>query len=305
MRTIFSGEAIDFSYNKKEPVLDGLSISITDRQIYGLLGPNGAGKSTLTKVMLGLENPQKGKLQWFNEYPNQSTKSRVGYVPQDLALIYDLSAYENVEFFGKLYNLKGEKLKKQVRYALEFVGLWEERKQKPKKFSGGMKRRLNIACGIVHNPDVIILDEPTVGVDPQSRNRILDAILELNQLGTTIVYISHYMEEVEKICSHVGIIDNGTLLCEGRLSDILEAYTDQAILKLELQQKSSAYTARLADYTVVAIEDNKIELAVPKNNVGVISEIKDRLGDELKSFQYISPNLEQVFFKLTKKNLRD
>ncbi|CAM4196117.1 ABC transporter ATP-binding protein [Paenibacillus typhae] len=305
MRTIFSGEAIDFSYNKKEPVLDGLSISITDKQIYGLLGPNGAGKSTLTKVMLGLENPQKGKLQWFNEYPNQSTKSRVGYVPQDLALIYDLSAYENVEFFGKLYNLKGEKLKKQVRYALEFVGLWEERKQKPKKFSGGMKRRLNIACGIVHNPDVIILDEPTVGVDPQSRNRILDAILELNQLGTTIVYISHYMEEVEKICSHVGIIDNGTLLCEGRLSDILEAYTDQAILKLELQQKSSAYTARLADYTVVAIEDNKIELAVPKNNVGVISEIKDRLGDELKSFQYISPNLEQVFFKLTKKNLRD
>ncbi|KUP22755.1 ABC transporter ATP-binding protein [Paenibacillus sp. DMB5] len=305
MRTIFSGEAIDFSYNKKEPVLDGLSISITDKQIYGLLGPNGAGKSTLTKVMLGLENPQKGKLQWFNEYPNQSTKSRVGYVPQDLALIYDLSAYENVEFFGKLYNLKGEKLKKQVRYALEFVGLWEERKQKPKKFSGGMKRRLNIACGIVHNPDVIILDEPTVGVDPQSRNRILDAILELNQLGTTIVYISHYMEEVEKICSHVGIIDNGTLLCEGRLSDILEAYTDQAILKLELQQKSSAYTARLADYTVVAIEDNKIELAVPKNNVGVISEIKDKLGDELKSFQYISPNLEQVFFKLTKKNLRD
>ncbi|OMF91298.1 daunorubicin ABC transporter ATP-binding protein [Paenibacillus sp. FSL R7-0273] len=297
--------ALGFSYNKKEPVLDGLSISITDKQIYGLLGPNGAGKSTLTKVMLGLEKPQRGKMHWFNEYPNQSTKRRVGYVPQDLALIYDLSAYENVEFFGKLYNLKGEKLKKQVRYALEFVGLWDERKQKPKKFSGGMKRRLNIACGIVHNPDVIILDEPTVGVDPQSRNRILDAILELNQLGTTIIYISHYMEEIEKICSHVGIIDNGTLLCEGRLSDILEAYTDQAILKLELQQKSSAYTARLADYTVMAIEDNKIELAVPKNDAGVISEIKERFGDELKSFQYISPNLEQVFFKLTKKNLRD
>ncbi|AIQ48902.1 daunorubicin ABC transporter ATP-binding protein [Paenibacillus sp. FSL R7-0273] len=305
MRTIFSGMALGFSYNKKEPVLDGLSISITDKQIYGLLGPNGAGKSTLTKVMLGLEKPQRGKMHWFNEYPNQSTKRRVGYVPQDLALIYDLSAYENVEFFGKLYNLKGEKLKKQVRYALEFVGLWDERKQKPKKFSGGMKRRLNIACGIVHNPDVIILDEPTVGVDPQSRNRILDAILELNQLGTTIIYISHYMEEIEKICSHVGIIDNGTLLCEGRLSDILEAYTDQAILKLELQQKSSAYTARLADYTVMAIEDNKIELAVPKNDAGVISEIKERFGDELKSFQYISPNLEQVFFKLTKKNLRD
>lgn len=305
MRTIFSGEAIDFGYNKKETVLDGLTISITDKQIYGLLGPNGAGKSTLTKVMLGLESPQNGKLQWFNEYPNQSTKSRVGYVPQDLALIYDLSAYENVEFFGKLYNLKGERLKNQVRYALEFVGLWDERKQKPKKFSGGMKRRLNIACGIVHNPDVIILDEPTVGVDPQSRNRILDAILELNQLGTTIIYISHYMEEVEKICSHVGIIDKGTLLCEGRLSDILAEYTDQAILKLDLQQKGAAYAERLAEYTVISTDENTVELAVPKNNVSILSEIKEKFGDELKSFQYISPNLEQVFFKLTQKNLRD
>ncbi|ULO08706.1 ABC transporter ATP-binding protein [Paenibacillus sp. 19GGS1-52] len=305
MRTIFSGEAINFSYNKKTPVLDGLTISITDKQIYGLLGPNGAGKSTLTKVMLGLESPQSGKLQWFNEFPNHSTKSRIGYVPQDLALIYDLSAYENVQFFGKLYNLKGERLVKQVRYALEFVGLWEERKQKPKKFSGGMKRRLNIACGIVHNPDVIILDEPTVGVDPQSRNRILDAIQELNQLGTTVVYISHYMEEVEKICTHVGIIDEGKLLCEGKLSDILEEYTDKAILKLDLQRKSTAYSSHLENYTVLSTDENKVELAVPKNNMDIISEIKESFGDEVKSFQYVSPNLEQVFFKLTKKNLRD
>ncbi|MBD3920894.1 ABC transporter ATP-binding protein [Paenibacillus sp. PR3] len=305
MRTVFAGEAIQFSYNKKKPVLKGLSLSIGDKQIYGLLGPNGAGKSTLTKVMLGLDKPQGGKLQWFNEHMNASTNRRVGYVPQDLALLYDLSAYENVMFFGKLYDLKGERLKKQVRFALEFVGLWDERNQKPKKFSGGMKRRLNIACGIVHNPDVIILDEPTVGVDPQSRNRILDAILELNQIGTTVVYISHYMEEVEKICSHVGIIDNGQLLCQGTLNDIIQQHTDQAILKLELQRKSTAYAKQLEQYNVLSTDGNMVEIGIPKNDVGAITVIKDAFGEEVKSFQYISPNLEQVFFKLTKKNLRD
>ncbi|WFR62910.1 ABC transporter ATP-binding protein [Paenibacillus amylolyticus] len=305
MQTVFTGENIQFSYNKKKPVLKQLSLSVGDRQIYGLLGPNGAGKSTLTRVMLGLDKPQNGKIQWFNEHLNSSTNKRVGYVPQDLALIYDLSAYENVLFFGKLYGLKGERLKKQVRFALEFVGLWEERKQKPKKFSGGMKRRLNIACGIVHNPDVIILDEPTVGVDPQSRNRILDAIIELNQLGTTVIYISHYMEEVERICSHVGIIDDGQLLCQGKLNDVIQEHTDQAIIRLELQRKSTAYSKELEDYVVLLAEGNNIELGVPKNDVNAISQIKESFGEDVKSFQYITPNLEQVFFKLTRKNLRD
>ncbi|MEC0090279.1 ABC transporter ATP-binding protein [Paenibacillus macquariensis] len=305
MRTVFAGDSINFSYDTKKPVLNGLSLSIGDKQIYGLLGPNGAGKSTLTKVMLGLDKPQSGKLQWFNEIPNRSTNKRVGYVPQDLALIYDLSAYENVLFFGKLYGLKGERLKKQVRYALEFVGLWDERKQKPKKFSGGMKRRLNIACGIVHNPDVIIFDEPTVGVDPQSRNRILEGIIELNQIGTTIIYISHYMEEIEKVCSHVGIMDKGELLVEGTLNEVISQHTDQAVIKLELQKRASAYTTQLEKYQVISTEGNLVELGVLKNDVGVISSIKEDFGDDIKSFQYIAPNLEQVFFKLTKKNLRD
>lgn len=305
MRTVFAGDAINFSYDTKKPVLNGLSLAVGDKQIYGLLGPNGAGKSTLTKVMLGLDKPQSGKLQWFNEVPNRSTNKRVGYVPQDLALIYDLSAYENVLFFGKLYGLKGERLKKQVRYALEFVGLWDERKQKPKKFSGGMKRRLNIACGIVHNPDVIIFDEPTVGVDPQSRNRILEGIIELNQIGTTIIYISHYMEEIEKVCSHVGIMDKGELLVEGTLNDVIAQHTDEAIIKLELQRKVTFYADKLEKYQVISTEGNLVELGVLKNDVGVMSRIKEDFGDEVKSFQYIAPNLEQVFFKLTKKNLRD
>ncbi|MBH5320074.1 ABC transporter ATP-binding protein [Paenibacillus sp. GSMTC-2017] len=305
MQTVFAGKEIKFSYNKKKTVLNQLSLSINDRQIFGLLGPNGAGKSTLTRVMLGLDKAQDGTIQWFNERLNKSTNKRVGYVPQDLALMYDLSAYENVLFFGKLYGLKGERLKKQVQFALEFVGLWDERKQKPKNFSGGMKRRLNIACGIVHNPDVIIFDEPTVGVDPQSRNRILDAILELNQLGTTIIYISHYMEEVEKICTDVGIIDNGKLLCQGKLRDIIERYTDQAIVKLELSRKSTAYAEQLKRYNVLLSEGHQVELGVAKNDAHIISDIKTTFGEDVKSFQYISPNLEQVFFKLTNKNLRD
>ncbi|KAA8998822.1 ABC transporter ATP-binding protein [Paenibacillus spiritus] len=305
MGTVFAGKEIEFSYNQKKPVLNRLSLSIGEKQIFGLLGPNGAGKSTLTKVMLGLDKPRGGTIQWFNERLNASTNKRVGYVPQDLALMYDLSAYDNVMFFGKLYGLKGEKLKKQIQFALEFVGLWEERAQKPKKFSGGMKRRLNIACGIVHNPDVIILDEPTVGVDPQSRNRILDAILELNQLGTTVVYISHYMEEVEKICTHVGIIDKGRLLCQGELGDIIEEFTDEAVIRLELQKKKAHYAQQLKSFTVLDAEEPYIHLSVPKHDVHFISRIKEAFGDDVKSFQYVSPNLEQVFFKLTQKNLRD
>ncbi|MFD0047779.1 ABC transporter ATP-binding protein [Actinomycetes bacterium NPDC127524] len=305
MQTVFTGDTINFSYSKKKPVLKNLSLSIKKQQIYGLLGPNGAGKSTLTRVMLGLDHMQSGKLKWFNENLSLETKKRIGYIPQDLALIYDLSAYENVQYFGKLYGLKGEELKKQVEYSLQFAGLWDERKQKPKKFSGGMKRRLNIACGIVHKPEVIIFDEPTVGVDPQSRNHILDAILELNRMGTTIVYISHYMEEVEKICSHVGIMDNGQLLCEGTLNDIILQYTDQALIELELQGKSEDYKEKLVNYEVLSTEGHTIGLGVPKNDMGIIKSIQDDFGPEIKSFRYISPNLEQVFFNLTKKNLRN
>ncbi|WP_409295862.1 ABC transporter ATP-binding protein [Peribacillus sp. SCS-26] len=305
MQTVFTGDSINFSYNKKKPVLKDLTFSIGKQQIYGLLGPNGAGKSTLTRVMLGLDILQSGELKWFNENLNLETKKRIGYIPQDLALIYDLSAYENVLYFGKLYGLRGEDLKKQVEHSLRFVGLWEERKQKPKKFSGGMKRRLNIACGIVHKPEVIIFDEPTVGVDPQSRNHILDAIVELNSTGITIIYISHYMEEVERICTHVGIMDNGRLLCEGTLNEIILQYADQALIELELQGKSEDYSKQLVNYEVLSAESHTIGLRVPKNDLEIMTSIQEDFGPEIKSFRYLPPNLEHVFFNLTQKNLRN
>ncbi|MDR1605893.1 MAG: ABC transporter ATP-binding protein [Streptococcaceae bacterium] len=305
MNNIFKGKDIEFAYKKDQLVLKGLSLSIGEGQIYGLLGPNGAGKSTLTRVMLGLDDAKSGKIEWFGKKPNKDTNKQIGYVPQDLALIYDLSAYENVLFFGKLYGLKGDELKAQTKYALEFVGLWEERSKTPKNFSGGMKRRLNIACGIVHDPDVIILDEPTVGVDPQSRNHILDSIVALNQRGRTIVYISHYMEEVEKICSHVGIIDKGQLLCEGELSEVIQSYSKQGLIELEMENEGTIYEEKLTQFDVLSLEGHRVTIAIAQKDFTIFKTIQDVFPQEIKSFKYIIPNLEQVFFELTRKKLRD
>jgi ABC-2 type transport system ATP-binding protein len=305
MSNIFKGTDIKFGYKKDHLVLKGLSLSIGEGQIYGLLGPNGAGKSTLTRVMLGLDYAKSGKIEWFGEQPNKNTNKRLGYVPQDLALIYDLSAYENVLFFGKLYGLKGTELKEQTKYALEFVGLWDERSKTPKKFSGGMQRRLNIACGIVHDPEVIILDEPTVGVDPQSRNHILDSIVELNKRGRTIIYISHYMEEVEKICSHVGIVDNGQLLCEGELYEVIQYYSKQELIELEMEDEGSVYGEKLKQFDVLSVEGHRINIAIDQKDFTIFKTIQNVFPKEIKSFKYITPNLEQVFFELTRKKLRD
>lgn len=305
MENIFNGKKIKFGYKKNELVLKGLSLSIGAGKIYGLLGPNGAGKSTLTRVMLGLDYAKSGEIKWFGSSPDKETNKRIGYVPQDLALIYDLSAYENVLFFGKLYGLKGEKLKSQTKYALEFVGLWDERKKTPKKFSGGMQRRLNIACGIVHDPEVIILDEPTVGVDPQSRNHILDSIVELNKKGRTIIYISHYMEEVEKICSHVGIVDNGQLLCEGELQEVIQSYSKKELIELEMEEEGKTYEERLKQFDVSSIEGNRVNIAISQKDFAILNTIENVFHQDIKSFRYIKPNLEQVFFELTRKKLRD
>lgn len=305
MQNIFNGKDIKFGYKKNELVLKELSLSIGEGQIYGLLGPNGAGKSTLTRVMLGLDYAKSGEIEWFGSNPDKETNKRIGYVPQDLALIYDLSAYENVLFMGKLYGLKGEKLKLQTKFALEFVGLWDERKKTPKKFSGGMQRRLNIACGIVHDPEVIILDEPTVGVDPQSRNHILDSIVELNKKGRTIIYISHYMEEVERICSHVGIVDDGQLLCEGELQEVIQYYSKNELIELEMKAEGKVYRERLEQFNVLSVEGHRVNIAIDQKDFAILNMIQNVFPQDIKSFKYIKPNLEQVFFELTRKKLRD
>lgn len=207
--------------------VNGIDFSVEKGEIFGLLGPNGAGKSTTINMITGLLVPDNGSIVFEEGMDFMAWRSNIGLVPQELAIYPDLSAEENVTFFAGLYGLKGRKLKEHVKSALETVGLLDQGKKHSDKFSGGMKRRLNIACAIAHNPKLIIMDEPTVGIDPQSRNYILEGIKELRKAGTTVIYTSHYMEEVEGICDRILIIDHGNIVEGGTIRDIKERYKTQ------------------------------------------------------------------------------
>ncbi|MBC8006281.1 MAG: ABC transporter ATP-binding protein [Verrucomicrobia bacterium] len=209
-------------YNQKA-VVNSLSLTIEKGEIFGLLGPNGAGKSTTINMISGLTPITEGNIQVFGydvQKEQNKIKPRLGLVPQELAVHYDLKAWENLELFAGLYGLKGQTLKDAIKKSLEFTGLTEYKENYPKTFSGGMKRRLNIACSIAHEPELLIFDEPTVGIDPQSRNHILSSIRTLNQEGTTVIYTSHYMEEVEALCNRIGIMDNGNLVAIGTKTEL-------------------------------------------------------------------------------------
>lgn len=198
--------------------VDNMSLSIEEGEIFGLLGANGAGKSTTINMISGLFRSNEGEVLILGKNIGafrKHAKMNIGIVPQDLAIYEDLTAYENVKFFAGLYGLRGSLLQERVEEALQFVGLGDKHKSFPKNFSGGMKRRLNIACAIAHRPKLIIMDEPTVGIDPHSRNYILQSVKKLNDMGSTIIYTSHYMEEVEEICTRIAIVDHGKIIAEG------------------------------------------------------------------------------------------
>ncbi|MBQ3512198.1 MAG: ABC transporter ATP-binding protein [Lachnospiraceae bacterium] len=207
--------------------VNDISFSVEKGEILGIVGPNGAGKSTTMNMISGLLVPDDGTILFEEGMKFKGWHEHIGLVPQDLAIYPDLSAKENVTFFAALYGLKGGELKKQVDEALKTVGLLEQGKKHSEKFSGGMKRRLNIACAIAHNPKLIIMDEPTVGIDPQSRNYILEGIKKLKKAGTTVIYTSHYMEEVEEICDRILIVDHGRIVESGTIEDIRERYQSE------------------------------------------------------------------------------
>lgn len=209
-------------YNNKV-VVDNLNIEIKKGEIFGLLGPNGAGKSTTMNMICSIVRPTAGEIELLGKNPWKHKKEvihKIGYIPQELAIHGNLKAWENVELFTSLYGIKGKNLKNSVEESLEYVGLLERKQEFAKNFSGGMKRRLNIACAIGHNPELLIFDEPTVGIDPQSRNFILDKIMESNKKGATVIYTSHYMEEVEAICSRIAIMDNGKIIVCGTSEEL-------------------------------------------------------------------------------------
>ena len=223
---------------KNNEALKGLNFDLYKGEILGILGPNGAGKSTTINILSTILKKDGGEILYFGEPINEMNinkiKAKLGIVPQDVAVFEDISAYKNLTFFGSLYGLKGEKLEKAVDYALEFAGLTNRKKDKPKTYSGGMKRRLNIACAIVHKPEILILDEPTVGIDPQSRNHILEDLKKLKNEGTTIIYTTHYMEEIEQIADRVVIVDKGKKVEEGTIGELLDKYSEENLESLFL-----------------------------------------------------------------------
>lgn len=222
-------------YSEKQ-VVQKITFEISDGEILGFIGPNGAGKSTTIKMLIDVEARDDGDILFQGEKIGKEMKSfkkSIGVVPQEIAVYEDISAYENVKFFCSLYGYHGKELKSRVKEALEFVGLWERKGELPTKFSGGMKRRLNIACSIAHSPKLLIMDEPTVGIDPQSRNHIMEAIKTLNSRGTTVVYVSHYMEEIEAICGRVLIMDHGVIMEDMEKEQLKDKYMSQGCNSLE------------------------------------------------------------------------
>lgn len=266
--------------------VDDLTLEIETGEIFGLLGPNGAGKTTTVSMAVGLLDPDSGhvKIGDFGSPKVPSARNRIGVAPQTLAIYEELSGEENLRFFGKLQGLYDAKLRERVDWALEFVDLNDRRKDAVKTYSGGMQRRLNLAVAIVHRPPLLLLDEPTVGVDPQSRNAIFEKIYELREGGCTIVYTTHYMEEAERLCDRVGIIDRGRLL------DL---------------DTVDALTARHGGASLVsAVKEDGEELKIETEDP--LTEMKRLLeGGELRSFSVNRPNLEAVFLNLTGRQLRD
>jgi ABC-2 type transport system ATP-binding protein len=277
-------EGLRKSYGETR-ALDQLDLTINAGEIFGLLGPNGAGKSTTVNICCGLVRPDAGQvtLEGAGSPTEGRVRRQIGVAPQELALYEELTGEENVSIFGQLYGLTGSRLHTRVDSSLAFVGLIDRRHDAARTYSGGMKRRLNLAMAIVHEPRLLLLDEPTVGVDPHSRNAILDKVFELKRLGITVVYTTHYMEEAQKLCDRVAIIDHGRLAALDTVSNLI---------------------ARFGGKTAVVLEDNGQSKRVETDDpLAELSRLQS--AGELRNFRVERPDLESVFLHLTGRTLRD
>lgn len=293
--------------------VDNLSFEVEEGEIFGLLGPNGAGKSTTINILTGLLKSNRGDIEIFGKSFNSNKmniKRNIGVVPQSLAIYDSLTAVENVKFFAGLFGLSRRELNEAVEYALEFTGLLEHRNSKAKNFSGGMMRRLNIACAIAHKPKLVIMDEPTVGIDPQSRNHILKSVKKLNKEGCTIVYTSHYMEEVEELCNRIVIIDHGKVIAEGSKEQLISLVSDTQSLEVEIDELESINQRSLKDIPGVknlSIKENNIIINSVRevNNLDKIINYFTSSNISIKNIGYKKMDLETVFLSLTGRKLRD
>jgi ABC-2 type transport system ATP-binding protein len=293
--------------------VDGVGFNIAPGETYGLLGPNGAGKTTTISMICGLLERDRGEVT-VDGRPlatrSVDAKSVIGYVPQDLAIYPDLTARENLRFFGRLYGLWGKELDGRVQESLEVVGLADRADERTDRYSGGMKRRLNIAVGLLNRPKLLVLDEPTVGVDPQSRNSILSGVEGFGEQGMAVLYTTHYMEEAERLCDRVGIIDEGKLQAEGTRRELTALVGERDRVSLTATGDLQAATRAAAALPVVdaaSARDQGLDLIVRDAGralPAILSAVGDA-GAEVTGVEVSEPNLEAVFLHLTGKALRD
>ncbi|NBK96535.1 MAG: ABC transporter ATP-binding protein [Erysipelotrichia bacterium] len=293
--------------------LNHFNLNVEEGEILGLLGPNGSGKTTCINCMLSLLTYDKGKIRLFNQEMKPDAyhiKKEIGVVMQEVAVFEELSVYENIDYFCSLYVNQKAKRKSLVEEAIALVGLEEFKKMKPKKLSGGLLRRLNIACGIAHKPKLIFLDEPTVAVDPQSRNRILENIKQLNAQGATIIYTTHYMEEVEQLCSRIVIMDEGKIVAQGSNDELKSMIQTHEKITFEIKAIPETILQELKGFPSIlkaSYHNELLEIHVDKKE-GILIDLLDYFKQKKLSFKTVyseKPTLNDVFLEITGKKLRD
>ena len=300
-------------YKKGTKAVDNLSLNVYKGEILGLLGPNGSGKSTTINCILSLLNYSDGSIKIFGKEMNPNSydiKSKIGVVFQDVSVFDELTVYENLDYFCGLYIQDKKKRKQYVEEAIELVGLQDFKKYYPKQLSGGLLRRLNIACGIAHKPKLIFFDEPTVAVDPQSRNNILDGIKKLRDDGATIVYTTHYMEEVETLCDRIIILDKGNILARGTSDELKELAEIEEKITVEVNDLEDKYINKILEFKnvdVVTYSGNTLLITYKKGKNNISDMVEFLKNNKINYNKIFSerPTLNDVFLELTGKELRD
>jgi ABC-2 type transport system ATP-binding protein len=287
--------------------LDDVSFEVKKGETFGLLGPNGAGKTTTIQVLCGLLKPDSGNVSLAGKTDPTLAEVRLslGVVPQALAIYEELSAGDNLRFFGRMYELSGQKLKERVSKCLEIAGLTQRSRERVSKYSGGMKRRLNMVCSLLHEPKLLLLDEPTVGVDPQSRNLIFDTIEAMKKQGRTIIYTTHYMEEAERLCDRVAILDHGKILDMDSVDSLIARHGGPSHVEAEFEEKlpDPDRIEQFIEDKNMQFEETKVrfETSRPMESLAMLN----RSGVRFRSLKVQTADLEDVFLNLTGRRLRD
>ena len=313
MEKVIEVQNLTKEYKKGTKAVDDLSLNVYKGEILGLLGPNGSGKSTTINCILSLLNYSNGTIKIFGKEMNPNSydiKSKIGVVFQDVSVFDELTVYENLDYFCGLYIKDKKKRKQYIEDAIELVGLQDFKKYRPKQLSGGLLRRLNIACGIAHKPKLIFFDEPTVAVDPQSRNNILDGIKKLRDNGATIVYTTHYMEEVETLCDRIIILDKGNILARGTSDELKELAEIEEKITVEVNNLDNKYIDKILEFKnvdVVTYSDNILLITYKKGKNNISDMVEFLKNNRIKYNKIFSerPTLNDVFLELTGKELRD